>query len=358
MSTAARVRMPESIVYPRGTADIIRAIMTRYFITGISGFLGRNLVLAIKRHGDAHIHGLVLPGDPAFTLYESDPDVTLVEGSLDDAASLERFLSEVEGESYVIHAAGRVSVFSRGDPLTTHINYDGTKAIVDAAKGKPITRFLFVSSVDALAQNKGETVEEPHDFDVDRCLGVYGKSKALAGNYVLNAYREEGFPSLIVCPSAIIGPDDPFMAPINDALRRFYLGKIPVRTPGGYDIVDVRDVAEGILLALEKGRFGETYLLTGNRVSVKELFATFAAVVGRKSPKIRLPYWILYLVAPFVELLAKIRKKRPLFSPLAIDCLRLNPIYDKTKAETELGHKVRPLKESVEDTYRYLTRER
>ncbi|MCR5079569.1 MAG: NAD-dependent epimerase/dehydratase family protein, partial [Bacilli bacterium] len=190
--------------------------MRKYFITGISGFLGRNLVLSIKKRGDYHIYGLALKGDPAFKLYEDDPDVTLIEGDILDPSSLDRFLIEADRNSYFIHSAGRVSVLGKNDPLTTRINYDGTISVVEALKKRGIHRLLFVSSVDALSIEEGKETIEPTSFDPDIGMGVYGKSKAKAGNYVLEQCKNNGLPAIIVCPSAILGPEDPFSAPMND----------------------------------------------------------------------------------------------------------------------------------------------
>ena len=328
--------------------------MANYFITGISGFVGRNLVLALKQKEDVHIFGFVLPNDPALALYKEDPQVTLVEGSLDDAPSIERFMSHVRGKSYLIHAAGRVAVSTRGDPLTTKINYEGTKNIIDEAFKHLFDRIVYVSSVDALTPQKEGVVYAPTGFEPEKCLSVYGKSKALASAYCLKAVRDYGMPVVIVCPTAIIGPDDPFMAPMNDAFKKFVNGKIPARTPGGYDVVDCRDVVNGILLALEKGKIGETYILPGHRVTVKELFQEFARISGRKAPQMCVPFWVLRIAAPFAEFSAKCHKKRPTLSNVAVTCLKDNPIYDMEKAREDLGYTVTPFGQSIEDTYAWL----
>ncbi len=328
--------------------------MKHYYITGISGFLGINLVNAIKEKGDSRIYGLALKGDPCFSLYENDPDVTMFEGDIRDEGKLKEFLANVEGESYLIHAAGKISLFGSHDRGAMEINYEATKKLVDIALEKNFARFLFVSSVDALVQGKNAPCFAPDEYQPKQVVGIYGKSKALASQYILDAYHEKGFPAIIVNPSAILGPNDPFLSPMNDVFRRFCLGKVPVGTPGGYDVVDVRDVAEGILLALEKGKLGESYLLTGNRVSVQELFASFSAPSGKKAPKGKVPFFLIAMIAPFVELWARIRKKRPLFSLIAVHCLSHNPYYDLGKAEKDLGYSPRPLQETSDDTYAWL----
>ena len=328
--------------------------MNNYFITGISGFVGRNLVLAIKKRGPAHIYGLVLPNDPAFEFYKDDPDVTLVEGDLCNEESVRSFLSLAKEGSYLIHCGGRVSLYGHNDPKTMEVNFTGTKYVIDNALDKGFLRILYVSSVDALCPPKEGITYAPGEYDPEHCQGIYGKSKAYGSQYVRKAWKEHGLPVVIVNPSAIIGPDDPFLSPMNDVLRRFALGKVPVATPGGYDTVDVRDVAEGSLLALEKGKLGESYLLVGNRVSVKELFEAFAKTTGRKAPKMTIPFFLLAIIAPFAEFFARLAKKRPLFSPLAVYCLSHNPVYDLEKAKNDLGYSPRPLQETSDDTYAWL----
>ena len=328
--------------------------MTNYFITGISGFVGRNLVLALKQKEDIHIYGFVLPNDPALKLYQDDSQITLVEGSLDDVASIARFMSNVRGKSYLIHAAGRVSVYSHGDPLTMKVNYEGTKNIIDEAFKHLFDRIVYVSSVDALTPQKEGTVYAPTGYEPEKCLSDYGKSKALASAYCLKAARDFGMPVVIVCPTAIIGPDDPFLSPMNDAFKKFVNGRIPAHTPGGYDTVDIRDVAKGILLALEKGRIGETYILSGKRVTVEELFASFSKASGKKAPQMCVPFWVLRIAAPFAEFAARRKKKRPTLSPVAVTCLKANPVYDTAKAKEELGYEITPFEQTIEDTYAWL----
>lgn len=328
--------------------------MKRYFITGMSGFLGRNLVLQILEQKETQVIGLVLPGDPAFDFYKDEPRVKLVAGNICNKGDVASFLFSLEDGDYVIHAAGRISVYGHNDPKTMEINVEGTKTVVDEALRHPPHRFVYVSSVDALDQSEKGAIVPPQRFDPDKAMGVYGKSKAIASNYVLDEYEKKGYDAMVVCPSALIGPNDPFSSPINEAVIKFCKGKIPALTPGGYDIVDVRDVARGILSALEKGRSGETYLLTGSRITVKELLGAFVTRARRKPPRFVVPFFLLYVVSFFTVLLARIKKKRPTLSPLAVSCLRKNPPYDTKKSEEGLGYVSRPFEQSADDFYLYI----
>ncbi len=315
--------------------------------------MGHNIVKELLEQGETEIYGLAFPNDPGVQGYQDNPCIHIVEGSLTDEESLRRFMAEADEDSYLIHAAGKVSVYRYADKATMEVNLQGTKNIVEEALRHPFRRFVYVSSVDALPQSKGGVVIDPSSFDPKRCLGVYGKSKALAGQYVLNACKEKGLPAVVVCPSALLGPNDPFCAPLNDALLRFCKGKIPALTPGGYDIADSRDVAKAIVNALHQGNVGECYLLTGTRLSVKELFGHFATVAQKKTPRLIVSFFPLYIAAPFSELLARIQKKRPLLSVLALHCLRLNPTYDSSKAKKDLGFSPREIDQTIADTIAY-----
>ena len=326
--------------------------MATYFITGISGLVGGNLVRAILANDPtALIVGLVWPNDPCRELDRST--VTLVEGDILSPASLDDFLSmEGEGKRYLIHAAGKISV-RRKDDLCFKVNVEGTRNVLEAAKRHHIDRFLYLSSVDALAKvPMGKKIYEQSSFPVEGLDGSYSKSKAIASTMVLEE-KGKGMEVIVVHPSAILGPHDPGHNPIDDAIRRFLIGKLPAVVKGAYDLVDVRDVAEGILLLLEKGEDGECYLLTGNHKTVLELIGEAAKVSGRKPVKATVPTFLVKIASPFIQLFASIRHKEPLFTSFAIDCLLQNSDYCHDKA-SRLGYAPRPLEKTMEDTIAWM----
>jgi len=327
--------------------------MRTYYITGITGFLGRNIVSELlKKEPDATIIGFVLPNDIHCDL---PGNVSYVEGNILNPEDVNKFLSvPTKNEKVLIHAAGRISVYKRGDPMTMTINVDGTKIITDAAKELGFKRMLFISSVDAVSRRKGkEPIFEQSRYNEKEVVGVYSKSKAIANNYVLDQANDD-FEVIIICPSAIMGPNDPFHAPINDAIKKAITNKLPAVTKGGYDIVDVRDVAKGTIDLIEKGQNKESYLVTGHYVSVKDLMGMASEISGAKKVTFTVPFWLIKSISPFIELFAKIRKKKPLFTGFSMDCLAQNSNYNHDKMTKLTGYNPLTIKESLIDTISWM----
>lgn len=330
--------------------------MKTYYITGISGFLGRNIVKEIlSREPDADIVGFVLPNDKNkdFSMYGKEP--LLIEGNILNKEDVKRFLS-TPGKEYkvLIHAAGRISVYKKGDPLTTTINVEGTKIVTDAAIECGINKMIYVSSVDALDKHLGnETIYEQSRYDETKVDGVYSKSKANASNYVLDKANKD-FEVVVVNPSAIMGPNDPFGAPINIAIKKAINNKLPAITKGGYDIVDVRDVAKGIVELIEKGQNKESYILSGEYISVKDLMGLASEISGAKKVTFTIPHFLIKLISPFIELYARITHKKPLFTGFSMDCLSQNSNYSHDKMTSLTGYKPLSIKESLIDTISWM----
>ena len=327
--------------------------MRNYFITGISGFLGQALLSILKKEKDNNVFALILPNDPYRDEFIKQ-GMNLTEGDLLSKEDVSYFLSQKsEGEKIVIHIAGRISTQRKNDSLTTKINVEGTKNILDRSIENKIDKFIYISSVDALdRRNDTDIIYEQNEYHVDKVDGVYSKSKAEANNYVLS--KKDDIDVIIIMPSALIGPNDTFHSPINDAIRLFLKGKMPAIVKGGYNLVDVRDVAEGIYLSSLKGKKSESYILGGTYLSVKELMDTCAELSGKKKVKFTVPHFVIKLISPFVEFSAKVKKKKPLFTGFSMDCLMQNSNYSSSKANKDFGYKSRDIKESIKDTIEYL----
>lgn len=324
------------------------------FITGISGFLGRNLFDLLIKEKDTKLVLLFLTGEDA-SFYQKD-NVTVVRGNILDETSINTFLNTDRSEvNIVIHIAGRISIFKKGDSLTTKINYEGTKIMVDSSIKNNIDKFIYISSVDSLSRMKGnEEISEQDYYDTNQVEGVYSKSKVLANNYVLDAYKNKGLKSVILCPSAIMGPNDPLLAPINNVIKKFLNGKMPALAKGGYNIVDVRDVASGVLSATFKGRAGESYLLAGTNIDIVDLVNEVAKLKNKKPVKILVPHFLIKLAYPFIYISSKIKCKSPLFTPFSLDCVKQNSNYSKKKSSLELDYKIRDIKTTIIDTVNWM----
>ena len=317
--------------------------MKHYFITGISGFLGQNLVNEIlESEKDAFIYGLVLPQENNLEVLKSFPQIKLIEGNILDNNDIDNFLSlssNIKEEKIIIHLAGRISLYRHGDDLTTQINYQGTKNMVDISSKYHFDKFIYISSVDALNKREGnDLIYEQDRYEIDKVDGVYSKSKVLASNYVLDATKEGKINGMIVLPTVFIGPNDPFNSPINDAIKRFLKGKLPGVVKGKYNIAGVKDIAKGIYLVSSKGRINESYILAGEQIEVIDLINKVAKITNKKPVKTIFPTTLVKLGAPFIELKAKIAHQKPLFTSFAIGCLNQNSNYSNQKANEELGY--------------------
>ena len=155
-------------------------------------------------------------------------------------------------------------------------------------------------------------------------------------------------------PSAMMGPNDHSLTPINNAINKLLHKKLPAITKGGYNIADVRDVAKGIISCVDKGRDKQSYILSGEYISVKDLMDTACEMTNQKKIKTTIPHFVIKLISPFIELHAKIHHKTPLFTGFSMDCLKQNSNYNYKKAREELDYSSRPLKETIKDTISYL----
>ena len=324
-----------------------------FLVTGGLGHLGSTIIKALLRKG-GKIRALILKSDKG----QREEGVEYFIGDVRDRESMIPFFSHNEDEEiYLIHTAGLISIQDKGMKDLYGVNVEGTGNIIALAKEYGVKKMVYVSSVHALEERKDKAaLREVERFNPEKVYGEYAKSKAMAGNMVLDA-AEEGLFAMIVMPSGIIGPGDRGRNHLVQMCLMFLTNRLPMGVDGGYDMVDVRDVADGILKALEKGRKGESYILSGSSVTIKELISYMAEASGKRR-KPCLPIPIAKLAAPFFELDAKRRKKRPLFTKYSLKTLEDNTRFSHDKASTELGYKPRDVSESVYDMVKYLEKEK
>jgi len=323
---------------------------TLYLVTGATGHLGNTIIQKLILSGK-RVRALVLPGD---RLREHLPYGTeLCFGDVFDIETLYPFFESGGDELIVFHCAAIISITTGQEQRIYNINVQGTKNIVDLCVKNKVKKLVHVSSVHAIpVLPKGETMTEITEFSPRRVRGVYAKTKAEASSYVLAA-AAAGLNASIVHPSGIIGPNDNGCSPMTELFLNLGAKKLPACVTGGYDFVDVRDVADGILSCCENGRSGECYILSGNYISVPVIIRTISEAMGVKIP-ITLPIWIAKAAAPFAELYAKLSKTTALFTSYSLYTLSSNSLFSNKKAEKELGFKSRPFRETVADTVNWL----
>lgn len=311
-------------------------------LTGSSGQIASALLPLLVSKG-YHVKALVHQHPPVF----SHPRVEFVTGSLSDPESLDRL---VEGCQYVIHSAGRVSIRSNHDGEVYETNASGTVRMYEAARKAGVFRLLHISSIHAYDQlTAGETLTEESPYCPDHAP-LYDRSKRDAQRWLLSQ-NGEGPEVVVVNPTAVTGPFDHKPSLIGQAVIALYNNKIPVLIEGGFDFVDVRDVAAGILSALENGKHGEAYLLPGRWHSLAQLQQLVLNVRGINGAAPVLPAWTGFAGLPFIQLYARLSNREPLYTREALTAIvQGHKQISGAKAASELGYRPRELAETVRDT--------
>ena len=323
----------------------------KYLITGATGFLGRT-VLAQLQDSPAEIRALAMEGDPLAR--ELARNVRPITGDVCDEAALERFFADADEHTCVIHCAGIISVATHPGNRIYRVNVDGTKSILKFCRQYGVGKLVYVSSVHAIPEKpKGTEIAETTVFSPELVKGDYAKSKAMATALVLQAAKE-GLNASVVFPSGIIGPGDLGKGSITNMLLSFLAGKLPLAVRGGYDFVDVRDVAAGILACSKRGLPGHGYILSGHYATIRDILELVKKTVNLRRSVSYLPIGFAKLVAPIYEKIS-LRRREPLyFTPYSIMVLDSNGAFSRNAAATALGYTPRPLSSTIRDTVLWL----
>lgn len=330
---------------------------TIYLVTGAAGFLGSHVCEELLERGE-RIRAFVLPGDKSAVYIPKE--VEIVEGNLLDMSSLERFFSVPEGyKSYVIHCASMVTTNTSFSQRLIDVNVGGTENICAMCLRHPeVEKMVYVSSTGAIPElPKPMAIKEVTQFtpiDEKTQVGCYSQSKAMATQVVLNACREKGLKATIVHPSGILGPKDYAISETTGTIIKIMNGEMPVGMQGSFNLCDVRDLAHGCVLALDKGRIGECYILGNKEVTLKEMCHLLHDACGCKMPHFYLPLSLAHKVAESSEKKAVKTGEKPLMTKFAVYNLDRNNNFDYSKAERELGYHTRPYRETLKDEAEWL----
>lgn len=323
-----------------------------YIVTGANGFLGNNIVRKLVEKG-LEVRCLVLPDDNLKAL--EGLNCKIYRGDVTKKETLEEIFNvDSDTNLYVIHCAAIVYIKSKYNPKVMEVNYNGTKNIVDKVLEKN-AKLVYVSSVHAITEKpNGEKMSEITEFDENKVVGLYAKSKARTAKMVLEEVSKKGLNACIIHPSGIIGPGDYSNTHLTQLILDIANGSLRAFVKGGYDFVDVRDVADGIISACKNGKKGECYILSNRYIDVKELVDLISKKAGVKKIKTLLPMWIAKFTAPFSEIYYKIRKEAPLYTKYSLYTLTSNSNFSNEKAKKELGYKNRSMEETIADTVKWL----
>jgi len=315
----------------------------RALVTGASGFVGSAVARALVARGfPARV--LVRPSSPRGNV--ADLGCEIVEGDMRDAASIGAAMTDVR---YVFHVAADYRLWARDPQDIIRNNKEGTRIVMAAARAAGVERIVYTSSVATLKpHDDGSDADERDRADEADAIGAYKKSK-VAAERVVEAMVAEGLPAVLVSPSTPIGPRDIRPTPTGRIIVEAASGRMPAYVDTGLNLVHVDDVAEGHLLALEKGRIGETYILGGHNVTLKEMLADIAALAGRQPPRVRLPRGPIYPLAYAAEAVARLTGKEPFVTVDALDMSRHLMFFSSAKAARELGYTARPHGAALQD---------
>ena len=313
-------------------------------VTGGAGFLGTVLTKKLVENGEK-VRVLALKNEDTSSI-ENFP-VEIVRGDIRNEKDLDVAFENVDK---VFHLASMIAITSKNPEILYDINVNGAVNVAKKALEKNVRSMVYVSSIHSLADiTHGITIDETIPVSPVNAIGIYGKTKAIATLKILN-YVKTGLHCKIVCPSGIIGPFDYRPSRMGRLILDFMRRKVWYTLDGGYNFVDVRDVAEGCILAMEKGRDGEIYLLSGEYLSFKRLFSYLSEKLNIKKPLLYLPPKFLSFLAYFYEKASKKSGKEPLITYESLQIIGSNSIINTKKAETELGYNHREIEETLNDT--------
>ncbi len=327
---------------------------TMYLVTGAAGFLGGTVCRQLVERGE-QVRAFALPNDKAIQYIPKGVEV--VEGDLCDVNSLERFFKVPEGmQTIVLHIASIVTVNPDYSQIVMDVNVGGTQNIIDLCLSHPeCKKLVYCSSTGAIPeQPKGYKIKEVKKFETDKVLGCYSQSKAIASQKVLDAVESRGLNACIVHPSGILGPEDYAVGETTRTLIEIINGEMPAGINGSFNLCDVRDLANGVIMAADKGKIGNSYILGNEEVQFKDFVNMVVNESGCKKISFFLPLGLANFMAKMMEKQAKNKGTRPVLTTFSVYNLARNNCFDSTKAKIELGYTTRSYEETIRDEVNWL----
>jgi len=320
----------------------------RALVTGATGFVGAAVARALVRDG-WQVRALARLGSDRRNIQALPVEVS--EGNLADRPSLERALSGCEA---LFHVAADYRLGAPDPRELYQTNVEGTRNILEAARQAGVRRVVYTSSVATVGiPADGSPGNEDTPVGVADMIGHYKRSKFLAEQLVRETALP-GMPVVIVNPSTPIGPGDVKPTPTGQVVLDAAAGRMPAYVDTGLNIVHVDDVATGHLLAFQRGRPGERYILGGEDMTLREILFHIAQLVGRKPPRIRLPTAVVLPIAYAAEAVARVTGRPGRITLEAVRMSRKRMFFSSDKARRELGYQWRPPAEALRDAIAWL----
>jgi dihydroflavonol-4-reductase len=313
----------------------------RALVTGASGFVGAHVVRALLTQGD-EVRCLVRDTSPRANL-EGLP-IDTVPGDLRDPSSVKR---AIDGCARVFHCAADYRLHVPDPESMYASNVEGTRNVLAASHDCGVERVVYTSTVGALGLTRdGSPADETTPVELDQMIGHYKRSKFLAER-VADEWADKGLPVVIVNPSAPVGDLDVKPTATGQMIVDFLCGRMRAYVDTGLNLVDVRDVAQGHLLAAEHGRPGERYILGHRDLTLKQICDSLAEISGLPAPTIKLPHWVPLAAAAVDKSFSRLAGRDPRISLDAVRLARHRMFFDPSKAVRELGLPQTPVEDAL-----------
>jgi dihydroflavonol-4-reductase len=306
-------------------------------VTGASGFIGWHVVRLLTERGH-RVRALCRPNSIIREL-----NVERVTGDLRDSASL---AAAVEGCDYLFHVAADYRLWAPDPKVIYQSNVIGTANILDAAERAGVQRIVYTSTVGCIGMSSGTSGDESSPVSINDMGGHYKRSKWLAEQIALEKARA-GQPIVIVNPTAPVGDHDWRPTPTGNIILNFLRNKLPAFVDTGLNLVDVRDIAEGHLLAAEKGRPGERYILGCQNLTLQQILGRLAQLSGKAAPTTRIPYALAYVAGLATTAWANLSGKEPIAPLEGVKMARGKMFVSHEKAATTLGFSPGPVDDAL-----------
>jgi dihydroflavonol-4-reductase len=325
-------------------------------VTGASGFVGSAVLRALLGRG-LRLRASVRAGSPRTNLEGLDCEIVVA-----DMTDPESMASAMTGVTWLFHVAADYRLWARDPDDIIRANLAGARTVMEAALAAGVERIVYTSSVATLRVGGADHIaDETAPLAPGEAVGAYKESKVVAERLVEQMVAARGLPAVIVNPSTPIGPRDIKPTPTGRIILEAAQGKIPAFVDTGLNLVHVDDVAQGHILALERGQIGERYILGGQNATLAEMLGEIARIAGRKAPRLKLPRTPLYPLAWGAEAVAQITGKEPFVTRDALTMASHHMFFTSAKAEQALGYYARPYGQAIADalawfrTWGYLT---
>ncbi len=317
-----------------------------WLVTGATGHVGNVLVRKLLERGEK-VRVLLLPGDSRESIHGLD--VEAMEG---DVLNLDSLFKSMQGVCGVFHLAGVISIMPGPNLFVRKVNVEGTRNILHAAKELKIGKLVYTSSIHAIQRVADGVIDERVPYDMNNPYGAYDRSKAEATLEVLNA-AQAGLEAVVACPTGVIGPYDFLGSMMGSVIHTAAQQKPTLYVDGAYDFVDVRDVADGLIAAAEHGKRGESYILSGQKITIRYLLETVREVTGKQFFQLKIPFDLAKFAALFTPMYYEFAKVTPRFTPYSLEVLQSNSNISHAKAAHDLGYKPRPVYNSIHDAVKW-----